>query len=267
MASVVATLTWQPASGPTKTSDPPPTSPVSILETASASEAPGCLERFRPRPLPAGTVDDGLGDAPTASSNGQGKISAGSHLTQQDGSSGVITLDKVVMSAACPKTTFSSTGTANWQQSISASVNLTVQLYSLTVSLSGQNSANQALTGQQITATLGEPTGLPTGTKITSYTWSFSGGTKSNPIKNWDFNAPGDGTPTQLVQFATTDSSQTDTTGNGISVSPISFYDQVADTVTTKCVVNLTSPDGTTKSVNAMSAAGPIHVADGFPGL
>ena len=109
----------------------------------------------------------------------------------------------------------------------------------------------RALTGQQITATLAEPNGLPLGTKVTSYTWSFTGGTHGNPIKNWT----GTNNLVQLIPLTTADLSGTDTTGNGISVSPVSFYDQYADqTVIVNCIVNLTFPDGKTQSVTVMSA-------------
>ena len=107
-----------------------------------------------------------------------------------------------------------------------------------------------ALTGQQITATLAEPNGLPSGTKITKYTWSFGGGSNGNPIKNWDYT----NNSVQLVPFLPADLTKTDTTGNGLSVPAINFYDQTADQkVTATCTINLKFPDGTTNSVTAVS--------------
>ncbi len=149
--------------------------------------------------------------------------------------------------------TITSTFTYSTQDRISAgggAVNYT--LYPVYITLAGQNSSNQALTGQQIMATLAMPNSLPSGTKITSYTWSFTGGTKGNPIKGWD----GTNNAVQLTPWLPTDFSQTDTSGNGISVSPISYYDEIdKDTVTAKCAINLTFPDGTTGTINAQSDA------------
>ena len=184
------------------------------------------------------TLNDGFGDPPATNASGYNS-SQGTHL-ETASVSGNAASYPVSLSLS------TSSGMAN--------VGVSVTAYPIYIALAGQNAANQALTGQQITAALATPNGLPSGTKITSYTWSFSGGTKQNPIKNWDYNAPGDGTPTQLVPFASTDLSQTDTTGNGISVNSINFYDEIdKDNVTVKCTVNFTFPDGTTGSVNAVS--------------
>lgn len=124
-----------------------------------------------------------------------------------------------------------------------------------TINLDGYKTVNgmlQAMAGQQIKATL--LIDLPTGAKITSYTWSFDGGTFSNPIKNWNGNgtAP-NGTPQQLFPFTSADLTGTDTTGNGITVNPLNFYDQTTDTITVKCAVGLKLSDGTTKTVPAQS--------------
>ena len=122
--SVTATLTWQPATGQTPITDPPPTQPVPILEIATAQENPGSWYGG-PVPTSAGTVSNGLGDSPVAL--GRGYIAKGSHLIQRDGSSGVITLAPVSMSAACPKTTVVN-GKIDWQGSQAVSVRLNVVL-------------------------------------------------------------------------------------------------------------------------------------------
>jgi len=189
------------------------------------------------QPTPA--VDDGFAD-PTAV-NADGYLSSqGIHVENlSTGGAGSVSFP-VTLKATNPA------GMA------SAGVGITA--YPITISLTGQNPANQALTGQQITATLSTPNGLPAGTKITSYTWSFDGGTSPNPIKNWDGNGTAaDGTPQQLFPLTAADLTGTDTSGNGISVNPVSFYDQVADNVTAKCAVILKFPDGTTATVNAKS--------------
>ena len=179
---------------------------------------------------------------------------------------GVLCTDYKPTSAGSPgpltARTVTSTFTYSTQDSISSgggAVGYTV--YPVYITLTGQNSSNQALTGQQIQATLAmpaKPDSLPPGTKIMGYTWSFTGGTKGNPIKNWDPNGvvPGTQTPQQLFPLTASDLSQTDTSGNGLSSgSFISFYDEIdKDAVTAKCVVSLTFPDGTAGSVTATSA-------------
>lgn len=140
-----------------------------------------------------------------------------------------------------------------------ASVSYTAAVSPVTIAISGTLDPThgdcRALTGQQIMATLN---GIPSGVKITSYVWSFTGGTNGNPIKAWQ----GSGTSAdgkafqQLVPLTDADKKATDTTGNGISVKPIDFYDQSPDqNLVVACAVNLTFPDGTTGSATAVSPA------------
>ena len=129
-------------------------------------------------------------------------------------------------------------------------VNYSADLSPVTINLTGQDpTTNQALTGQQITATL---SGIPP-TWVKSYKWSFTGGTNPNPIKNYDTTAPNATNLTQIVPFTATDLGQIDKTGNGIAVVPISFYDQAKDAITVQCIVSLKFPDGTTGSVTPKS--------------
>jgi len=124
------------------------------------------------------------------------------------------------------------------------------------------NASKQALTGQQIGAHL-NTNGAPI--TIHSYTWSSSGGTAPNPIKNWDPNGKAaDGvTLQQLFPLTSVDLTGTDTSTDqtGITVADLNFYDQVADTVTVKCVVNFTFPKdnkGNAKSGSVTVTAKPI---------
>lgn len=125
------------------------------------------------------------------------------------------------------------------------------------------NASKQALTGQQIGAHL-NTNGAPI--TIHSYTWSSSGGTNGNPIKNWDPNGKAaDGvTPQQLFPLTDADLTGTDTSTaqTGITVADLNFYDQAADTVTVKCVVNFTFPKdskGNAKSGSVTVTAKPIN--------
>jgi len=145
--------------------------------------------------------------------------------------------------------TYYYSGPGNGYTSASDNATALATAYPVTINLDGAinvNGTQEALTGQQITATL---KGIPSGVKVTSYTWSFTGGTGPNPIKNWD----GTNNIQQLFLLTSIDKTGTDTSGNGIAVNPLSFYDQAADTVTVKCAVNLTFPDGTTGSVTPTS--------------
>ncbi len=103
------------------------------------------------------------------------------------------------------------------------------------------NGAQEALTGQQIGATLSIA-----GT-VTSTTWSTSGATGPNPIKNWDPNAPGDGNATQIIPLTSSDYTPTNV------AAPFNFYDSNPDTVTVKCTGTVTFPDGTSSSFSAVS--------------
>ncbi len=116
------------------------------------------------------------------------------------------------------------------------------------------NGVQEALTGQPIAAILYTPNGLPSGTKITSYTWSFDEAPVPHPIKYWDGHGVAvDGTPQQLFPLTPSDLTGTDTSDNGISVNPVSFYDQYAESLSVKCAVSLKFADGTTATVNAKS--------------
>jgi hypothetical protein len=194
------------------------------------------------------SCNDGLGDSQSGGSGGScSKTVYG--VSSPSGNTIILKLSGAQASINPVNVNSSSFySTVDWQ----------VDDYLVTVALTGQNTAGQALTGQQIQATVLMPNGLPSGTTITKYTWSFTGGTKGNPIKNWDPKGVAvDGTtPQQLFAFLNADLSQTDTTGNGLSgVNPILFYDEAdKDAVTAKCVVSLTFPDGTTSSVTAKSS-------------
>ena len=121
-----------------------------------------------------------------------------------------------------------------------------------TIKLAGNalvNGLPQALTGQQITATLN---GIPKGDTVIGYVWSCIGATAPNPIKTWDPTAPnttGTKNLTQLVPLTSAD-----TTGTGPTVNPFSFYDEKGgDVVTVRCSLTLKLPDGSSQTVPVQS--------------
>ena len=237
--TISTTFTWQPAAGQTMTTDPPPTVVV-VTENCTVMASAN-------RPGSTGSYDTGFsgagqsGSVPFTFGGSNSATVSGVRYTSPAGGA-------TVALSVSPSATANTIGAAS-------SVAYSAAISPIFVNLSGVNPANQALTGQQITATLN---GVPSGTKVTSYTWSFTGGTAPNPIKNWDPNGKAaDGvTLQQLFPLTSADLTQTDVpNGNGLNVNPItiSFYDQVADTVTVKCAANLTFPDSTTGSVNPTS--------------
>ena len=96
---VTATLTWMPAAGKSLSTDPP-SEPVFILETALAAWSTSSAAT----PTAGAYVSDGLGDPVLLNPSylGGGQTSSGSHLIAQDGSSGIIRLGPIPMSAGTP---------------------------------------------------------------------------------------------------------------------------------------------------------------------
>jgi hypothetical protein len=89
---------------------------------------------------------------------------------------------------------------------------------------------------------------LRPGDTVTSYTWTQPSGTC---FKTYDPTQPSN----QLAPLASTDLSGADTSGKGISVSPLAFYDSAAESLTLTCTVTLKAPDGTTFNLTATSPA------------
>ena len=130
--TVTATLTWTPATGQTIQTDPP-SSAVVVQETASASWALTGTGTSTVAPF---TASDGFGDALTTTTSGgqtSGQSSSGVRWLVKDGSSGVVVLDAVAMTAQSPA--FSSIAASGY--GAAASVSLTVVPYNVTLTLNG----------------------------------------------------------------------------------------------------------------------------------
>lgn len=237
--TVTATMTWVPTTGEDATSDPPASS-VIVTENGNAG-ASG-----------VGTADDGWGDP---FSQGY-TYSAGTHYEVKDGTSGSITITKTVSAATADNTTPDANGDfSHLGASVFANFNVSPPPPgSNTITLTGTSTdtdgTQKALTGQGVKAEL-SLSGAPV--TITSYKWSFTGGT---PIKGWDYSWPKwppSSNPTQIVPLTDADTTGTDTTGNGISVAAISFYDPKKEDLTVTCTVKFTLPDGTASSATVKS--------------
>ena len=238
--TITATFTWQPA----YPGEPAPASV--ILQQHCLASWSGNLSGTA---TVTGDCDNGLG-GPVVSHWEEGSCESVKYMVQAPEADGSVTV------TCLPSAHLSGDTGSEGETGGIVRVSYSATITPVTINLTGQNSTNQALTGQQITATLSTPNGLPSGTKITSYTWSFDSGVvdkPAKPIKNWDETASGDPTHPQLVPLTAADLTATDTSGNGISVNSVSFYDEVQENVTVKCVVSLKFSDGTTATVNAKS--------------
>lgn len=229
--SVTVTGTW--TANPALASDPVPSTIVLVGTQASAGGAGQPLVQ---------KADDGYGDPSGVAS------SSGTHYQ-------VVTTSPFTISVS-GTASVTATATATIEEQADAIVGgITISTYPVVVSLVGTYNPlagdNRALTGQQITATQGVTYPVPSGINVTGYTWSFSA---NNAIKNWDPNAPGDGAPTQIIPLLPTDYTGYPPIGSRtVTVNPISFYDEFAETTTVSCAVTLSFPDYSIQTVNAVS--------------
>ena len=131
--TVVATLTWIATNGNMQ-ADPPPKQ-VYIAQTGYASENSPWNGLGLP-PSGAGSALDGLSDPALAF--GTGLVSKGKHLIQRDGSSGLIVLDPVTVSAINPVSVKQPNGSWNWgvgANSVSLTVAVDTRVVTITSSL------------------------------------------------------------------------------------------------------------------------------------
>jgi len=157
--------------------------------------------------------------------------------TVKSGSGGLssITLAPVTPTASSDGTSGSAGGSG---ASGTVNVSYTASAHPVTINLSGATFANglqEALTGQQITATLNAPFQVDPN----SYSWSASG----SMFKNYDWTLASN--------------QKTELTDADYFRSSFTFYDATAETVTPDCSATVVCPDGTRLSVNVQQ---PIMV-------
>ena len=212
---ITAHFAWNP--GP-NTAPAPAAGTVIVTETANAYWSG-----------PGSTGDCGLPNPTTPASTPPSQTAT--RYSVQGGSSFDVTCTPTASAsgfASSPNSPLSANAFVGYAANISS-----VATISLPGSINDIDGTKKALTGQGVTAHLD---GAPA--HVTSYTWSFTGGT---PIKNWD---PSSTSNDKTIPLAPTDLSGTDTTGNGIPVADLSFYYTKAGSLTVTCTVNYTSPDG-----------------------
>ncbi len=233
---LTATFNWNNGGDPTAL--PPPGAIIVQSCTASWRGTPNNGATV------TGTVDNGLGGPVISGTNGASSSSTTYTFQNNPGQT------FQVPPACSPSVSFTGTDGTAYDATVSGrvDVNYTASAPPVTISLPGAindiDGSKKALTGQGVTAQL---SALPSGYKVSSYTWSFTGGT---PIKNWD---PTSTSNDKTIPLAPADLSATDVTGNGIPVADLSFYYTKAGSLTVTCTVNYTSPDGKTGTMTVQS--------------
>jgi len=219
-SAITATFTWNNENNPANL--PPSCAIIGQGSSASwSAQAQGCV--------PTGDCDPGLPN-PVYTSGYLSKSGTATLYTVKSGSGGLsrITLAPVTPTASSDGTSGSAGGSgANGTVNVSYTASATP----VTITPSGTtlvNGAREALTGQQVVATLNAPYPVYNG----SYTWSSGG----DVFKTYNENA----TSNQLVYLSDQDYYQ----------STFSFYAKVAETLTVTCTATLIAPDGTQLNVS-----------------
>ncbi len=155
--------------------------------------------------------------------------------TVKSGSGGLssITLAPVTPTASSDGTSGSAGGSG---ASGTVNVSYTASAHPVTITPSGTtlvNGAREALTGQQVTATLNAPF------QVDPSSYSWSSGAPGNVFKTYNEQA----TSSQLVPLSHTN-------GGDYSQPSFSFYDAAAEILTVTCNATVIAPDGTQLVVN-----------------
>jgi hypothetical protein len=238
--AIGTTFTW---TGP----NPAPQSTI-IVETNSVS-CGATSTGYQTNGAPTASCADAFGDPPTITTSyppgpGQkesiGGTDGGTRYSVQGGQT--ITLSHSPNASA----------EAPDYEGSSAYVAYSAAVYPVTISLSGAtqiNGADEALTGQTISATLnldGAP--LKSGAPIV-YKWSASGG---NPFETWSNTTPATATAPanpNASYYVPLSAGDADATGATFTYDDATSGDQVS----VNCTATVTFPDGTTGTVTAKS--------------
>jgi hypothetical protein len=212
----------------------PPKS-VIITETSSATASGASY----PASTVGGSCDDGIGQSSgsltqTPIMSGTTQIGTSGAKTCQGTRYSVMSGGQTVTLNCTPTASASATTTATSSVAYSASISP----IALSIQLGGDTSvggAEEALTGQQITATI--IGSVPANCKVLSHTWGVTGG---SPIQNYDPTAPNTTNTTQIVPISATDE----------AAPTFQFYDPEAGTDSVTCTVTIQFPDNTTGTLS-----------------
>ena len=211
--AITATFTWKP--DPSNPNELPPTSVIVEQDCSVDCYLDGGTGSYATGLGRSGTGDDYLSDTLYSVKTNPG-------------------LSFSITPACSPSVTATSKATDG---GCGASVSYSAAAYPVTITITGTTPVNgtQALTGQQLTATLNVPSGFsvyqPPGQ--TGYQWTITGNNGNKVFKNYDPTLPSN----QLVPLAPAD----------LTVASPSFYDRAAETVSATCAVTLLAPDGVTQ--------------------
>jgi len=212
--AITAHFTWQPDSGQTSQTDPPPS--ICIMQETCGVTWQGYN----------GGGSSGVGGPITGDSSNGGQ--GGTLYTVKPSPGGSFDWS----ATGSPSAT---AGVPSPYGGCSVSLYYSAAAYPVTVGLGGTTNVNgtqEALTGQQITATLNAPFQVDPN----SYSWSVSG----HMFKNYDWTLSSN----QLTQLTDADYFR----------SYFTFYDATAETITPICYATVVCPDGTRLSVNAQQS-------------
>ena len=234
-ALITATFTWVPASGQNQATDPPP---ACILIEKNAT-ARWYIKSMGGTGSGSGTADCGLPGAVTTTYMGSDNCPM--VFSSADNWEVLSSPGASFYRSFQPSVSF--TGQTGAEGSVDGAVDIScgAAAYPVTIDLTGQNSANQALTGQQITATLN---GIPTNCPVTSYTWTQPSATC---FKTYNENAASN----QLVALGSAD--LTGPASGSTGVAPLAFYDRAQESLTATCTVTITPSNGTSLTFTATS--------------
>ncbi len=232
--SIHPTLTWQPAQNQTlQTDPPPPAGSVIIAETCTATG----LAVTSPSGTAQAQCDDGFGLS-TSQASATGTPVYNTATPPQVvyvGCNPSVTETRYTTNGgqtiSLPAIDASASASVSPYEQASASVSYTVNAYPVTVSLGGAtiyNGSPEALTGQQITATVNAPYPIDPN----SYHWDVSG----SMFKNYDWTLASN----QKSELSDTDYFQ----------PAFTFYDATAELLHIKSNVTVVCPDGTRLMVN-----------------
>jgi hypothetical protein len=241
---ITATFTWTHGTGQNDQNDPPPA--VVLLEETCDTAWQSSQSSAQAGYSIGGNYSNPLGGTVTGDGVFSGDQSGIRYSVQGGGT---------LTTSVSPTASFSGSGSAPAMGTYSASAHVSYTLRvvaPITITLGGTltdssgnpvldgNGNQQALTGQQIMATLN---GIPSNYTVTKYTWAVGG----NTFKNYDPTLPSN----QLVPLGSADLTGPAVGSN--TVAPLAFYDSTQENLTVTCTVTMMTPDGTTLNFTASS--------------
>ncbi len=234
---LTATFTWHP--DPSNPNEPPPAAAI-VSQTCQASWR---VDNSSSGATGSGDASNGLGTTAPASTLG-GTAGGTKYMVRSapDPSHPLMTF----FVECSPTAHFSGASGSTAHALVSGSIEVTyfASATPVFIDLGGTtlvNGVQEALTGQQITATLN---GIPTNCTVTSYTWTQPSATC---FKTYNETAASN----QLVALGSAD--LTGPASGSTGVAPLAFYDRAQENLTVTCTVAMTAPDGTSLTVTATS--------------